>query len=160
LNQVHSELHEWDRKVLKKPVQRMKKLRRKLEELKKGEQTDETVNAQKEILLQIELRLEQEEIYWVQRARANWLKHGDRNTNFFHRFASSRKKRNLVKGLVDDQGIFHEDIDTMGTMVKDYFGTLFTREVLDVEDGVLNGVDRRVTNEMNQALLEPFTIEG
>jgi hypothetical protein len=47
----------------------------------------------------------------------------------------------------------------MGTMVKDYFGTLFTREVLDVEDGVLNDVDRRVTNEMNQALLEPFTRE-
>ncbi|XP_021321426.1 uncharacterized protein LOC110437330 [Sorghum bicolor] len=159
LNQVQSELHEWDRKVLKKPVQRMKKLRRKLEELKKGEQTVEAVNAQKEILLQIELQLEQEEIYWVQRARANWLKHGDRNTNFFHRFASSRKKRNLVKGLVDDQGIFHEDIDTMGTMVKDYFGILFTREVLDVEDGVLNDMDRRVTNEMNQALLEPFTRE-
>jgi hypothetical protein len=64
-----------------------------------------------------------------------------------------------VKGLVDDQGIFHEDIDIMGTMVKDYFGTLFTREVLDVEDGVLNDVERRVTNEMNQALLELFTRE-
>ncbi|XP_072146497.1 uncharacterized protein [Setaria viridis] len=159
LNQVHSDLHEWDRKVLKKPVQRMKKLRRKLEVLKQGSQTDEFLSAQKEILLQIELQLEQEEIYWVQRARANWLKHGDRNTNFFHQFASSRKKRNLVKGLVDDQGIRHEDIDTMGAMVKDYFGTLFTREVLEVEDGILNDVDRRVTSAMNQALLEPFTRE-
>jgi hypothetical protein len=27
------------------------------------------------------------QIYWVQRARANWFKHGDRNTNFFHHFA-------------------------------------------------------------------------
>ena len=83
------------------------------------------MNAQKEILLQIELQLEQEEIYWVQRACANWLKQRNRNTNFFHCFASSHKKRNLVKGLVDNQG-----------------------EVLDVEDGVLNDVDRRVTNEM------------
>jgi len=55
--------------------------------------TDESIAAKKEILLQLELQLEQEEIYWVQRARANWLKHGDRNTNFFHHFASSHKKR-------------------------------------------------------------------
>ena len=55
--------------------------------------TDESIAAQKEILLRLELLLEQEEIIWVQRARANWLKHGDRNTNFFHHFASHHKRR-------------------------------------------------------------------
>ena len=45
--------------------------------------TDESIATQKEIQLWLELLLEQEEIIWVQRARANWLKHGDRNTNFF-----------------------------------------------------------------------------
>jgi len=48
--------------------------------------TDESIAAQKEILLQLELLLEQEEIFWVQLARANWLKHGDKNTSFFSSF--------------------------------------------------------------------------
>jgi len=69
----------WGKEVLKKPVHQIRKLKRELEILRRGEMTDESIANQKEILLQ----LEQEEIYWVQRARANWLKHGDKNTNFF-----------------------------------------------------------------------------
>jgi len=82
VNAVHDDLHAWDHEVLKKPAQRMKKLKRELESLGHGPLTDESLAAQKEILLRLELLLEQEEIIWVQRARANWLKHGDRNTNF------------------------------------------------------------------------------
>ena len=43
---------------------------------------DDSIAAQKELLVRLELLMEQEEMIWVQRARANWLKHGDRNTNF------------------------------------------------------------------------------
>jgi hypothetical protein len=31
----------------------------------------------------IELLLEQEEVHWAQRSRANWLMQGGRNTSFF-----------------------------------------------------------------------------
>lgn len=156
LNQVHDELHTWDRKILKKPAQQMKKLKRELEKLRRGPMTDDSIAAQKEILLRLELLLEQEEIFWVQRARANWLKHGDRNTNFFHHFATSRKKKNMVRGLVDDQGVKHEDMATMGVMVQEYFTHLFTSEVNEVDDGVLTDVKRKVTNDMNNFLLEPL----
>lgn len=57
---------------------KFKKLKRELERLRSGQMTDESIVDQKEILIQLELLLEQEEIYWVQRARENWLKHGDR----------------------------------------------------------------------------------
>jgi hypothetical protein len=46
----------------------------------------------KEVPLKIELLLEQEELHWVQGGRTNWLRHGDSNNNFFHNFASARKK--------------------------------------------------------------------
>jgi hypothetical protein len=62
VNTVHEDIHVWDREVLKKPAQRMKKLKRDLETLRRGPLTDESIVAQKEILLRLELLLEQEEI--------------------------------------------------------------------------------------------------
>ena len=60
---------------------------------------------------------------------------------------------------MDEQGVRHEDMETMGAMVKEYFSTLFTREVLEIDDGILTDVYRRVTPDMNQLLLAPFTRE-
>jgi hypothetical protein len=65
VNAVHDDLHVWDHEVLKKPVQHMKKLKRELESLRRGPLTDESLVAQKEILLRLELLLEQAKITWV-----------------------------------------------------------------------------------------------
>jgi hypothetical protein len=70
----------------------------------------------------------------------HWLKHGDCNTNFFLHYASSRRKRNNIKGLVDDDGIRHEDSNTMQSMVHNYFAQLFQIESYEVNDDLLNVV--------------------
>lgn len=44
----------------------------------------------------------QEEIYWRQRSRLQWLKEGDGNTKFFHAVANGRKCRNLIPGFNQD----------------------------------------------------------
>lgn len=41
--------------------------------------------------IQLNFKIEKDEIYWKQRARANWLKLGDKNTTFFHSHATNRK---------------------------------------------------------------------
>ena len=83
MRDVHEELHTWDQKVSKGPVYRIKNLQKDLERVRRGPQMDDSIAAQKEILVWLELLMEQEELTWIQRARANWLKHGDRNINFF-----------------------------------------------------------------------------
>ena len=120
---------------------------------------DDSIAAQKELLVRLELLMEQEEMIWVQRARANWLKHGDRNTNFFQHFASSRKKRNTVTGQVDEEGVQHEDGDTMHLMVQNYFSHLFQSELNGVNSSVLNVVRWKVTPDMNRSLLADFSAE-
>ncbi|TYI08987.1 hypothetical protein ES332_A09G039800v1 [Gossypium tomentosum] len=45
--------------------------------------------------------LDEEEKYWAQRSRIQWLKEGDRNTRFFHVRATNRRKKNNIPRLKD-----------------------------------------------------------
>jgi hypothetical protein len=137
---VHSELHIWDKNILKRAGKKLKELKQDLELLWRGPMIDAALATQKEIQLQIEQTLEKEEMFWVQRARANWLKYGDRNTNFFHRVASKRKKQNTIKCLIDANGTKHEDREGMCDVVLDYFTNLFTSEISEIEDNILDDV--------------------
>ncbi|KAK2654924.1 hypothetical protein Ddye_007976 [Dipteronia dyeriana] len=48
--------------------------------------------------------LAEEESYWKQHSRLEWLKGGDRNMKFYHWKASSRRARNEIVGLYDGGG--------------------------------------------------------
>ena len=45
-----------------------------------------------------------EEIMWRQRSRVQWMRGGDKNTEFFHSRASTTKKKNRISKLQDDNG--------------------------------------------------------
>jgi hypothetical protein len=156
---MHSDLHEWDRRVLKGPKKRINKLKTELEELRRGPMSDEALGRQQEILTKLENLFEQEEVTWLQRGRANWLRHGDRNTSFFHHFASERKKRNLIKRLVNDNGDIIEGNIDLATFISGYFGDLFTSDTGDPDQGLLSKVKHKVTPVMNETLLAPFSEE-
>ncbi|KAH7677444.1 hypothetical protein IHE45_07G084600 [Dioscorea alata] len=48
---------------------------------------------------QLMLICRQEELYWKQRSRLQWLKEGDENTSFFHATANGRKNRNFIPSI-------------------------------------------------------------
>lgn len=67
-----------------------------------------------------------EEDYWHARARANELKDGDKNTSYFHHKASSRRRRNTIKGLEDDAGCWVTDPGQVEAIITNYFENILT----------------------------------
>ena len=97
------------------------KLKKELERLRRGPLDAESRSRQKEILVLIENLLDQEEIFWIQRGRANWLMHGDRSASFFHNAATARKKRNNIKKLLDHSGILETRYGVEGPFQEIFF---------------------------------------
>ncbi|KAA3488484.1 reverse transcriptase [Gossypium australe] len=79
-------------------------LLQKLEEVRKG-----MMKRRSNLIFEIE----KDKRYWEQRARINWLQFGDKNTTFFHKQATQRRRRNLIQKLQFEDGRETEEICEM-----------------------------------------------
>ncbi|XP_038985526.1 uncharacterized protein LOC120111727 [Phoenix dactylifera] len=55
--------------------------------------------------------LRQQEIFWRQKSRVQWIQEGNRNTRFFHQSAVIRRHRNRIRVIRDEDGQLVEDPD-------------------------------------------------
>ncbi|XP_021761357.1 uncharacterized protein LOC110726197 [Chenopodium quinoa] len=136
------ELRSWSDKEFGAIFKELRKKRKRLGVLNRGGRSVAQVNERRKIVKDIAQLLHVEEGYWRQRSRALWLVSGDRNTNFFHRKASQRSAKNKIFGLLTDDGLRHEG-----------------HEAVEKLEEALSGIDRRVTEEMNEKLCSNFTAE-
>ncbi|KAJ6952190.1 hypothetical protein NC653_041365 [Populus alba x Populus x berolinensis] len=65
-----------------------------------------------------------EESYFKQKSRIQWLQLGDRNTSFFHKSLLHRQVRNNIYRLQDDAGTVIHDQQEIGNMASTYFQRL------------------------------------
>lgn len=68
----------------------------------------------------------QEELLWKQKARVNWLEHGDKNTRYFHTSTMIKRKRNIIEMLSRDDGSMVTDVEQLKSMVVEFFTKLYT----------------------------------
>lgn len=159
VKQVGRSLWTWDKEVLGELKKRIKKAKRDLEKCRRSPITQESVN--KEHLLKYKLsRLEdQRSTYWQQRAHANWLRFGDRNTSYFHAVASERKRMNVIKNLKREGGGVVEREEEIGPFITNHYKSLFTSSAGPVNDDLLCHVPETVTGDMNDSLTRVFLAE-
>lgn len=103
--------------------------------------------------------MEEEEIYWKQRSMEDWLKWGDRNSKWFHKKATIRRKSNEIYGIVDDNGLWYEDPSLIENTFISYFENLFESsnpDLIAIENS-LDGLVPKVNQSMNNSLMAPFT---
>ncbi|KAL4332038.1 hypothetical protein GQ457_07G005000 [Hibiscus cannabinus] len=90
----------------------------------------------------LNVEVDKDEVFWEQRARVNWLRNGDRNTQFFHSFASHRRKINRIDSLLADDGSTITESDALFTMATDYFASLFTTQGSFPDAEIMNQIPR------------------
>lgn len=95
----------------------------------------------------------EEEQYWRQRSRIQWLGCGDRNSSFFHSVTRGRRAQNKFAVIEDDMGnVFVEErqiVQTVASYYQDIFSSRFVGDVRVVRE-ILT---LKVSPEMNQALM-------
>ena len=60
---------------------------------------------------------------------------------------------------MDDGGVWQEEIEVGEKIILDYFSTIFCSDQPTNFEASMEAVDKRVTPEMNNALLKEFTVE-
>ncbi|CAL1409320.1 unnamed protein product [Linum trigynum] len=97
-----------------------------------------------------------EENYWKQRSRPDWLKEADKNTNFFHKKASAglvKRRRNMIRKLHDDSSRWYKGTDQLFDCFNNYYGLLFSAGDIPTSTPVLDVIPSTITMADNDDLL-------
>ncbi|XP_013690321.2 uncharacterized protein LOC106394286 [Brassica napus] len=152
LGAVRKSLGIWKRENNHNSNERMQKLRHELElESSSTSPCWERVN---ELKTEIGKAFKQEEDFWTQKSKDNWLVVGDNNTSFFHASVKARRQNNQLSKLVYDEGRENFSIPQMGKTATDYFDKLFTSHASNEVMDFLTGLPARVSENMNQNLIK------
>lgn len=152
-------LRYWGNKIKTKRGREVKRLNRRLVELNCEEISEENLGEIVEVKLHLNMEMDKEEKYWEQRPRANWLKMGDKNTSFFHKFTSQRRRANQLKALQRRDGSLASDGREMECIARGYFSNLLASRGIGDLGHILSRVHSCVSDQMNQSLLATYKDE-
>lgn len=117
--ECRARLVQWSRDL--NPNKVIDRLQRRIMELRHSVQTEEVRNEITQALIDLEGFLQEQSEYWRQRGKAAWMKHGDKNTAYFHAWATTRKQVNKIKGLQDAAWVWSSRKADMEAAVDGYF---------------------------------------
>lgn len=92
----------------------------------------------------------QEERFWKEKSRVNWLKWDDQNTKFFHSKLEARNRQNKIWRLEDGAGGCCIGTENIGNraILEDLFETSNPSHLME-------GLNRKATAVMNRDLTRP-----
>ena len=152
------DLHAWGASKTHPDKEEIKHIQR-LDALDHAPPTEQARNEFVELSKTLDDLLRKQEIYWHQRAWIAWMKHGDKNTKFFHAKASQRRKRNFIQGMLDQQGQWCEDITGVAGIATNYFESIFALGECNTMEECLAQVPQMVIVDMCEVLTKDYEAE-
>ena len=159
LKRCASELSSWSSSVYGLIPKKIQLKRNALSALTQQDKNGELSSEIRNLKRELNGLLEDEELYWGQRAKAHWLKEGDRNTKFFHAHASDRCKQNTTLGLWDEHRRWCVEKESIARAGVDYFENIYSTAFPTRVEEVIDAIPSKVTEEMNESLSLAFTRE-
>ncbi|KAA3485416.1 reverse transcriptase [Gossypium australe] len=156
LKLLQNHLKKWSGSIKSRNDGLKRSLTKELEDLLLKDRDDDTIAKIIDTKIHLNLEIDKDEVYWEQRARANWLKLEDKNTAFFHKCASTRRQINSITKLVSEDGREITDGSEILEATTGYFEDLFTSKGNGDPQKVLEGIESIISYEVNESLLSPF----
>ncbi|XP_041026930.1 uncharacterized protein LOC121267125 [Juglans microcarpa x Juglans regia] len=100
--------------------------------------------------------LEEDDIHWKQRAKQRWLQEGIEILNFSTSVIHRGEKR-TIKTVADEFGSIAKSPEEVSAKFQHFFQNLFTTSNPEGISESLLHLERKVTEEMNEALLRKYT---
>lgn len=100
----------------------------------------------------LRLAYKEEEQFWHQRSRIQWLENGDRNTRFFHAITRQRRMVNSFSVIEDDNGREVHEEPQIAAVIEGYFEKIFTSTNNTNFSALTTILSSKVSVEMNDFL--------
>ncbi|XP_043710215.1 uncharacterized protein LOC122659132 [Telopea speciosissima] len=114
------------------------------------EETRRNLLESKKVLQEVLL---QEEIFWRQKSRVQWLKEGESNTKFFHTMVNFRRGIGRVDKVKDGNGVWVHGQEDVGREAARFFVGLFMAQNRRRDEDLLDLIPRLVTDADNEMLM-------
>ena len=154
-----ADLKTWSSEVYGQIPKKIQAKRTALNNLTRGNKDGVLSNEINSLKREINTLLDDEELYWGQRAKAHWLKEGDKNTKFFHAQASERRKQNTIAGIWDEVVNWCDEKESIAHAAINYFENIYTTTHPAQVEEITAAIPSRVTDDMNESLDRVFTRE-
>ncbi|CAN6557042.1 unnamed protein product [Malus baccata var. baccata] len=155
LNVCRSRLSRWSGTKFKRRGLQIQDLLAQLDDLQREWGPNQDEIREKSQLID-NLRV-QEESYWCQRSRVNWLRDGDANTKFFHHSTLHRRRRNTIVKLKDEDESWVERPDQVRRLVEHHFAESFSSAGSRNWGSLLDCISPVVSDAMNMGLVAPVS---
>lgn len=101
-----------------------------------------------------------EEIFWRDKSRELWIKEGDANTKFFHASVKTKRGKNRIDTVMDQNGTFHSSFEAIEELAVNNFKILLGNDNggKNIQSAqMVDVIQQEISDEDNKHLLSPFT---
>jgi hypothetical protein len=157
LNSVMDKVHNWGKAKHGNIPSEIRITQAKLQSLKNDIPTQATISQIHKLEDKLDGLLQKEEQWWFQRAKTNWLQHGDKNSKFFHFKATQRERKNRINCITYAMGNNHTHNNNIQEVFQTYFSELFSSSNPTDMQETMQVVANRVHPHMYDYLNQDFT---